>query len=95
MRVEWRPRATEDLDEIVDHIAVESPNTALIVLDRIKRRIAMLADQPLLGRPGRVSGTRELVINRTPYLAAYRVMDERVVILNIVHGARRWPLGFG
>jgi addiction module RelE/StbE family toxin len=95
VRVEWRPRATEDLDVIVDYIAVDSPNTALIVLDRITRRIAMLADQPMLGRPGRISGTRELVINRTPYLAAYRVIDERVIILSIVHGARRWPLGFG
>ena len=43
------------------------------------------------GLPGRVDGTRELVIDRTPYIAAYRVAGVTVQILRVLHGAQRWP----
>ena len=36
-------------------------------------------------------GSRELVITGTPYLAAYRVENDAVVIVRVVHGAQRWP----
>jgi toxin ParE1/3/4 len=44
-----------------------------------------------MGRLGRVVGTRELIINRTPYIAAYLVTKDAVIILRILHGAQRWP----
>jgi len=43
------------------------------------------------GRYGRVENTLELVIPRFPYLVVYRVLEARVLILNIVHGAQKWP----
>lgn len=51
---------------------------------------------PYRGRLGRVGNTRELVITRLPYIAIYRVIHtgsnaDRIEILNIVHGAQRWP----
>ena len=46
---------------------------------------------PMSGRIGRVGGTRELVIQRTPYIAAYRIHADRVRILRILHGSRLWP----
>jgi toxin ParE1/3/4 len=46
---------------------------------------------PNRGRPGRVQGTRELVLAR-PFLAVYEVAEEEVQILRILHGAREWPL---
>ncbi len=51
----------------------------------------MLAKYPEIGRPGRVRGTRELVVAGTPYIAAYRIMGEVVTVLRVLHGARRWP----
>jgi len=39
----------------------------------------------------RVDGTRDLVILRTPYVVAYRIADDTVRILRVLHGARRWP----
>jgi len=53
-----------------------------------------LADQPGIGRPGRVPDTREWVMPHTPYIIAYRVEDETVVILRVLHGARKWPERF-
>jgi toxin ParE1/3/4 len=44
-----------------------------------------------MGRKGRIEGTRELVISRTPYIAAYRIVDENIRILRILHGAQQWP----
>jgi toxin ParE1/3/4 len=44
-----------------------------------------------MGRPGRIDGTRELVINSTPYIAAYRIEGETVRILRVLHGAQQWP----
>ncbi len=46
---------------------------------------------PYRGRYGRLDNTRELVIPRLPYVVIYRIPGDRIVILNIVHGAQRWP----
>ena len=47
-----------------------------------------------MGRPGRVPGTRELVIPGTPYIVPYRVQGEAIQILRVYHSARRWPESF-
>ena len=41
--------------------------------------------------PGRIDNTRELLVQRLPYVIVYEVFDERVLILNIVHAAQKWP----
>jgi toxin ParE1/3/4 len=46
---------------------------------------------PGIGRPGRIEGTRELVIHRTPYIAAYRISGNTVRVLRLLHGAQQWP----
>jgi len=46
------------------------------------------------GRPGRVPGTRELVISNSPFVVAYCIEKERIVILAIYHGAQQWPEAF-
>jgi toxin ParE1/3/4 len=54
----------------------------------------LLPDNPHMGRHGRVPGTRELVIPRTPYIVPYRLLDEAIQILRVYHGSRRWPESF-
>lgn len=94
MKVVFSPQAREDLREIFLYIAEDSPSAARLVLTRIQERVKELKDNPHIGRPGRVPGTRELVIAKTPYLAPYQVVDDAIQILRVYHGSRQWPEHF-
>lgn len=94
MRLEWLPQALRDFEEIIDYIAEDNPNAAMAQGDEIENQVAGLLNNRHQGRPGRVKGTRELVIIHTPYIAAYRSKKEAVQILRIFHCARLWPKRF-
>lgn len=94
MRVVLSPQAREDLRQIFLYIAEDNPLAARLVLTRIRERIEELRDHPHGGRPGRVPGTRELVIAKTPYLAPYQVIGDTLQILRVYHGSRQWPERF-
>jgi toxin ParE1/3/4 len=91
MRLEWSAYALADRIAIFDYIEADSPQAAVAVDERIREQVGVLARFPQRGRPGRVEGTRELVISRTPYVVAYRISDDTVRILRVLHGARSWP----
>ncbi len=91
MHVEWSTLAQADRDAIFDYIEADSPRAAIAVDERIRVQVETLARFPQSGRLGRIEGTRELVINRTPYIVAYRIAGDAVRILRVLHGARRWP----
>ena len=91
MRVAYTPRAARDLRHLRSYIAEHNPSAAVRMVNTIRQRIGLLPQQPRLGRPGRLAGTRELVIAGTPYLVPYRVSDRQIEILAIIHGAQRWP----
>ena len=59
--------------------------------EAIRDHVLQLIDYPLSGRSGRVRNTRELVVTGLPYIVAYRVIDESVLILRVLHTARQWP----
>jgi toxin ParE1/3/4 len=94
MKVQWHGAARFDLLEIAGYVANDSLEAAYQLIDEIEEQVAMLARLPAMGRPGRVPGTRELVISGTSYVAPYRITAEKVIILRILHGARRWPRHF-
>jgi toxin ParE1/3/4 len=94
MRVTWHRLARQDLRHIRTQIAAENPQSAQRVAQRILQAVELLAEQPGMGRVGRVPETRELVITGTPYIAAYRVAEDTLIILRVLHGARRWPEQF-
>lgn len=93
MKLLWLARARTNRTEAIAHIAQENPRAALKQLDEIKRQTDMLADYPEMGRVGRKRGTRELVVNRTPFIIVYRVRPrmQRIEILRLLHGAQQWP----
>jgi toxin ParE1/3/4 len=78
--------------EQLAYVAQDNPTAAVRLDEEIDRHTDMLSDYPLMGREGRVKGTRELVIGRTPFIAVYRVKQKRIEILRLLHGAQRWPI---
>jgi addiction module RelE/StbE family toxin len=90
----WTEAAAQDLDDIGSYIALDNPHAADKIVRRIIETVSALAYHPKLGRVGRDPTTRELVINGTPYIAVYR-LRERVEIITIFHGARKWPDNLG
>jgi plasmid stabilization system protein ParE len=61
------------------------------VAAQILGSVELLATQPQMGRPGRVVGTRELIVPNTPFLIPYRVRARRLEIIAVFHGRQRWP----
>lgn len=94
VRVRWTRKALANLDAEAAYIAQDNPQAARAVVERIQEAVSLLANHPALGRPGRVPGTRELVIPDTPYILPYRVRGKGVEILRILHTARKWPENF-
>lgn len=93
--IEWTEQATRQLDQAHDYIALSnSEEVAARIALQIVNSVQQLAAFPMSGRPGRVPGTRELVIANTPFIAAYTVEKARIVILAIYHGAQQWPEAF-
>ncbi|MGA2537816.1 MAG: type II toxin-antitoxin system RelE/ParE family toxin [Terracidiphilus sp.] len=95
MKIIWSPTAVSDLRSIREYIARENPRAAYKVAARIKDSVNRLVNFPLSGRAGRVAETRELVIPRTPYIAAYRIQGDNVQIAAVLHGKQFWPGSFG
>lgn len=91
MQVQWTVSAGLDREAAIDHIAKDNLSAALSQLDEIEGQADRLTDYPKLGRPGRVKGTRELVVNRTPFIVVYRIKGEFIQILRVLHGAQQWP----
>ncbi len=94
MILEWLPAAEQDFADLVEYIADDNPIAAIEQGNEIENQISLLIDHPQMGRPGRIKGTRELVIVRTPYLTAYRIKGKKIQILRILHSSREWPKRF-
>jgi len=94
VKIVWTEPARQDLRQAFIYIAKDIPKAAAKVLSLIKERTVLLQDNPLLGRMGRVDGTRELVITGSPYILPYRVKENQIQILAVFHGARQWPEHF-
>lgn len=91
MGVLWLRTALRNLDEEASYIATDDSAAARLVVARILEAVAQLAEQPGLGRPGRVHSTRGLVVARTRYIVPYRVKRDTVEILRTFHTSSRLP----
>ena len=94
MRLRWTAIAAGHLESVYEYIARDNPSAADATIERVLSAAEVLEQHPHLGRKGRVSRTRELVVTGTPLLMAYRVKADQIEILSILHGARRWPERF-
>jgi toxin ParE1/3/4 len=91
MKLRWLNLALDDLDEIAGYVSKDNPDAARRMVKRLWKAAHVLTGQPEMGRPGRVHGTRELVVVNTPFVLPYRVVGAEIEILRVLHGARNWP----
>lgn len=94
MKVIWSPRAIRHLTALRAYIAQDSEQNAALAAERILHSVGLLATQPEMGRPGRVLGTRELIVPGTGLLLPYRVREACLEIIAVFHGRQRWPEKF-
>ena len=94
MRLKWTRAASQDLESVERYISLDNPDVAIDTVLEIIRRVETLAEHPGMGRPGRVEGTRELVLGSLPYLVPYVHQSDTIIVLRVLHGATRWPESF-
>ena len=90
-KVKWLSAARQNLDDEATYIAQDDAVAASRVVARVLDAVAQLAQQPGIGRSGRVPGTRELVVLKTRYIVPYIVNGDQVTILRVFHTSRRLP----
>ncbi|PPV36809.1 type II toxin-antitoxin system RelE/ParE family toxin [Ectopseudomonas oleovorans] len=90
MKLAWTRLALNDRQAIRSYIAQDNPIATLALDELFTEKASRLADHPGLGRPGRVSGTRELVVHQHD-LMIYDLANDQVRILRVLHTARQWP----
>ncbi len=91
MQIKWLNRAVQDLIKIREYIADNNPHAARQAAAHIRNSVDSLRQNPRMGRPGRVEGTRELIVADFPYIIPYRVKNNVIEILRVLHAVREWP----
>lgn len=91
MKIKWLRLALDDLDEIYDYIYKDNPGASKKVIQIIYNTINKLKTHPEIGRPGRVLGTKELYISGIPFIVPYRIKDNYIEVLRVLHTSREWP----
>ena len=91
MQIVWLKTAIKNLDELGAYIAQDNPIVASQIVNLITSQVKQLSTQPAMGRPGRILGTRELVISNTHYLVPYRIKNNTVEVLRVFHTSRKLP----
>ena len=90
-RIVWLPEARRSRRSQIAYIAERNTRAALAAANAIRSAIDQLAENPRLGRTGRVPGTRELVVARTSFVVIYVVHADTVRIIRVLHAVQRWP----
>jgi toxin ParE1/3/4 len=91
MQIRWSPEATADFTQIIQYIRKDNVSAALRVARTIYEKVAQLKTFPNRGRAGRIAGTRELLFPSLPLVVVYRVKEDAVEIIKVLHGAQKWP----
>jgi toxin ParE1/3/4 len=87
----WSPRAIEHLAHLRAYVARDNPKAANRIAGALLEAVERLAELPNLGRPGRIAGTRELIVPGTPCIIPYRLRADRLEIIAVFHARQKWP----
>lgn len=96
VEIRWLRKALNNLDSHANHIATKDPATAQKAVQRVYDAVGLLMENPALGHPGRIEGTRELVVPGTRFIIPYRVMSRqnRIEILRVSHSSQEPPVAW-
>lgn len=88
--IHWNARALDKLDDLIAYIAARDPAAAVQLQERIDATLLPVSEHPYLFRAGRVPGTREIIAHPN-YLVVYRVLSDRIQVLNVLHARQEYP----
>ena len=91
MNIVWSRQAIRHLVQLRNYIAKDSEQNAALTASRILKAVDLLQSHPETGRPGRINGTRELIVPDTPWIIPYRIRRERLELIAVFHGRQKWP----
>ena len=92
VRVEWQPKAEEELLALVAYIAQDNPDAAQTLFDEVQEKAAQAIRHPKLYKAGRVRGTREIVV-RSNYVVVYRLLGDEVLnVVHVLHARQQWSV---
>jgi len=89
MNIIWLATAVIMRKQQISYLLDVNPLAALMMDIEIDKKVNRLRDNPEIGRIGRVQGTRELVIQRTPYILSYRIKNQQIEVICLLHGAQK------
>ena len=90
LRLNWKQRARKDLLAIVAYFSQDNPDAAEKLADEIEAKAKQLPQHPNLYKPGRLKGTREMVV-RPNYIVVYAVEASAISVLRVLHAAQQYP----
>jgi toxin ParE1/3/4 len=93
LTLRWSRFSVADRLAIFDYLDARNPQAASANDLAIEKQIDRLRRFPMLGKTGRIEGTRELMIKGTPYLVAYQLDRTTIRVLRILHTSQLWPPG--
>ncbi|MFM6072819.1 MAG: type II toxin-antitoxin system RelE/ParE family toxin [Dolichospermum sp.] len=91
MQVKWLRQALRNLEQVRNYIIQDNPTAAQELIIKIQNAANQLEKYPFMGKSGRVEGTKELIISNSPYMIIYRVKEESVEVLRILHTSKCYP----
>ncbi|MCU1286478.1 MAG: uncharacterized protein JWO13_2828 [Acidobacteriales bacterium] len=91
MKIVWTGPASRDLLHVFEYVATDNPKAAAELVETVIEAVERLSSFPKLGRTARLPNTRELVVPQTEYFICYRIKNQELQILSVIHGARKWP----
>lgn len=94
MKIRWSQKAFQNLYRETEFLDEHSHQAARHFVSKILQALEHLKNNPYMGRQGRVSGTREYILNDFPYIIPYRILNEEIQIIRIFHTSRKWPKRF-
>jgi toxin ParE1/3/4 len=91
MRIDWSESALTDLDGVEAYFGQYNLGAAVAAVDRITECVDLLEKFPEMGYVGKYPGTREIVVARNQCVVIYKLQQETIRILRVIHGGQERP----